>query len=873
MRDPNTILERLIRRDRAVREGGQIPTPRAESEIIDFIAQHGLYENEASRRWMVERATTESYPVARSLVDILVPLIQQGFHSDALAIFCGLIPQGDAKETSKQRASFLGRHSRFQPRIKEIVETPGLISGQFDSWGVVLIELESKLLNADQSERSWHQHSAGDIEANREPDYEDYQQQMYFEREHRHHESLYVIAHAIDQGLKEAIRQPTRDAFETLTNKLISTRWGFAKSQPIVAFVDLAKAIPLGVWQREEAVRLLTMQMVLESPTANRWRRLLRRIVLPVITSAQCELLASAIRQFVRRPNTRLNELSDLAETGVLTDQERTSLASAREANEVSEPYDLRELHKSRRAGRCFGESSTDTFVNSWPIEEERSGIRALIERKDPSPNITLHELETPFLERLDTLRKITERILAERSYGFGEICEWCADAISDLKLWLKMTVNQAYSVSDYLDALREKCSWWQSCAEVALNRLQEPVPSTHLEQEGGAFCYDSGDPIAVSLKLLDELLAVEDDPELVGYAQRLYPVVRDTWDKWPAHTRGLAIWLLRPYHWRSSSMTGLLVQVAEEATDSQLIGLALDRLLQRGQPGITKLLSQLIERIDELSDPNETAQLIGNVIGDAVIRFRAGGENLDDLRTISEWFDSLKEQKRQALEVRRALITAILSAAERTVSLCEKRTKSLAVEWLSIVNWVVNEWLDSDPDRKDMRHLPNDPIRFIGECAWSVEVVQFLLTGFEETLVKIIREGGLGEFYSIHYELIDPVENKYVVAELNDSKRPVISFMSDAQRLQLCRASAERVAAWRREGKATNDLAYGSSVGGRDTQHLIENSFDYASDRNFVRRELASIVEILADAQLRQVANELRIKLRRSVLAPNVAG
>lgn len=869
MTNPNdVVLERLIRRDAAVRRGGHTPDPRAETRIIEFINQRELHSNESARRWLVERGVTEHSRVAEHLMDTLAPLIRQGFHADALSILCTLLARGDTTKGAERRKSLLGRQSMFQPKIRKILATKGLMTQAPHSWGAAIIELQADLLFDYQIADSLCRRPGTDTN---EPDYENYFQRTYFQRR-RQHEAVYFVAEVIESALADSLRLEDADTFRLLTDMLLTTNWGLAKAQPLVALVDVAKESGLDAWQCDEASRLLGMDAIVESDTAYLWRRLLRSHVLPQIGTQQTLQLAEVVRRGTRK--ARLNELSDFQDTGVLTQEEMAALAAARDANEISAPYDPRELHDSREVSAWAGESPADEHVHRWPFADQHTAIRLLVVRKRPSKETTAEKLKEELFGRLNALRAITKRSHIDQGEWFGEVLEWCGEAIADLKQWMEVThgisPDKPLPIDLYLKSLQDHCPWWKDRAESALNRLGEPPPSSHFESEQPTFSYGGDDPIAGSLKMLDELLAVEDGSELDEYKRSLYATICDVWSKWPLSTRGLAVWLLRPYHWQASNaMMDVLGRAVDAETDSEIVGFCLRHLLRFGRPEITPVMQRLLRRINRLSNPTDTAHLIGGVIGDAVMRYRACGEEHVELRALSEWFDELRDDRGQSVEVRQALIVSILDAAERKIASCEQHTKQYATEWVALTNWGISEWLDSNADVCDSRGLPSTPIRFARQHMWSGAVLSYVLRELHDVLIRVLREGGLGEFYFVHSELNHEVENKYIIAETGkrtSSGLPAIAFMSDDHRLAICRTSVARVADWRREGKTTNDLAYGSSLYGQDSKKLIENCFEVARDRAHVRRELVTIVDVFAaDTELRHIANELRIGFRRA--------
>jgi len=863
----NTVLERLIRRDDAVRGSGQSPDPRAEANIIEFINQHELYANESARRWLVDRAETESYRVARELVDTLAPLIQRGYHADALSIFCRLLAHGDIAKGAKRRNYLLGEQSMFQPKIKEIITTERLVSDHVESWGRAVVKLQADLLLDGQVASSWRRASAKHSD---EPDYEDYSQRMFFEQD-RENEPVHFLANAIESGLTECLELESMNAFQQLASLLISTKWGLAKSQPLIAIFDVAKEVGLHEWQCEEARRLLSLDEILVSRTAYPWRRLLRCYLLPRLGWEHTAQLAGAIRR-VSGPK-QVDELSEFEGAGVLTEAESAAISAARSANELFAPHDprdLRTLRESREASRWVGESFNDDLVKRWPFPDEHSAIRLLVERMEPAKDLDAKNLERELFGRLSALQLITARNESSDGEWLGEVLEWCGEAISDLKLWIQLnhgvSANKSIPLDLYVPSLQEHCPWWNASALSAVKRLSELPPHSHFENEQTGFSYGGGDPIAGSLKMLDELLAIPDGSQIDKYKHSLHTVICDVWSEWPLYTRGLAVWLLRPYHWRASNeMMDLLVRAVEFETDSEMVSLCLKHLLLFRKRGLTPLMRGLLGRVNELSEPTETSYLLGEVIGDAVIRYRASGEDREELQAISEWFNEIRNERGMSVEVRKSLLTSLLNAAERRIALSEQQNKKHASEWVALTCWRIGEWLDSSADGEDTRHLPSGLVRFARHHMWSSKVLRYVLSELHALLIRIVRSGGLGEFYFLHFELNKNIENKHIAEEISSAKLPVVAFMSDDERLAICRASVNRVAEWRREGKTTNDLAYGSSLSGQDSKELILNCFKFANDRDHVRREFVTLVDALADANLRHVANELRTTLRQA--------
>ena len=167
-------------------------------------------------------------------------------------------------------------------------------------------------------------------------------------------------------------------------------------------------------------------------------------------------------------------------------------------------------------------------------------------------------------------------------------------------------------------------------------------------------------------------------------------------------------------------------------------------------------------------------------------------------------------------------------------------------------MTWGLSEWLElGGGTRFD---LPTLPITGIIEMRWTAEQKLRLLESSTQVLMRIINESDVGGFYHIHREF-EKLSRTYSTTSL---------MFSEDTLIQLCKASASRVAQWKRDGKTTNDYAYWLSVEGDDTYKLILLTIDHALNRDRIRRELAPVVDCLADVGLRDIASQLRTKLRR---------
>lgn len=862
MNEPAAILERSLRRDAAIRAAGNVPGPAAESHIIDFIVKHELFESDNARRWLIERSSVRDYWVTKGIVESIGPLVERGYAADAVALFAVLVDLDDESGSPQRRNDMLRRESWLRHELEKQLEKPGLISEHPTTWGSCLIRFQSLLLLEEQ-----HSEAGGNEQVFAEPrtrqaDSDHHFHYWFYQTKRPERDAWGMVAKVVEQGLAEAVALAASEPFSLLAQELIASKWGLAMCQPLVALYDHSKEMVERSWQREEAKRLLCLNEVEQSYAAFAWRRLLRRNLFVNLTKEEkCELL-QPIRQYQENVRVRVNELSDFQECGLLTREEETAIDKARRDGELFAPTDPRDLRSA--SGASFSsESPTDRFIDTWPHPDDHALLKSLTATEALGKDVEICDLEASLFPRLDALNVILTRSEVDSPDWFGEILGWGKRAIEDLKRWSQMEQaadeETPFDTELYLEALERKAPWWGHRVAAALARLKQPAPDDHASHQSDHISWGSNDPVACSLSFLDEVLAAPTGSKLDVYRSDLEESVANAWDCWPTYTRGLSVAILRTYYWSNSPcLTELLVRVLQTETHSDDIEFALHHLLRAGSSGIAQLMRSLLERVDTLTNPSDIAYMIGGVIGNAVVRYRGSGEDAKELEEISRWYDQLAEDCPTEESVRFSLIASILEGAKSflgTVKLLEDRHAEV---WLALITWGLNTWLNQEEGQKN--HLPVRPVTDVREMHWNVSQRAFLLEGIVDVLLRLVSEADLGGFYEVHYEL-----RKLLEDDTSKRSEVVACPLSDKTLLRCCRASAERVAQWWREGKTTNDLAYRFSLSGDNTSELLTLVFNIANDRENARREIAPIIDILADAGLRDTASQLRNKFRHS--------
>jgi hypothetical protein len=80
---------------------------------------------------------------------------------------------------------------------------------------------------------------------------------------------------------------------------------------------------------------------------------------------------------------------------------------------------------------------------------------------------------------------------------------------------------------------------------------------------------------------------------------------------------------------------------------------------------------------------------------------------------------------------------------------------------------------------------------------------------------------------------------------------------------LQFCKASTERVVKWREKGDTTNDFGFSAAMIGHESFTLFREVYDQGHDPGWLRRQLAPLIDTLAQVGSLQWASELRLHMR----------
>ncbi len=858
--EPQEILDRSLRRDHAFRVAGRDPGELAVSSLVDFINEHKLFESAATREWLMQRALTDNQRIASKVVAVVATLTRRGDAQYAVELLSALLAIDEPTNGAKQRENAFSAHSMLRHDLDQLFQMPGIVSTYPNTWGTFLVRLLCLLLHEEQHKRMGDSTTVDEESHSR---YEYHFHYMYFQTSAPGHDAWVAVAQLVEKGLTEAVASADSDAFGTLADVLIASKWGLAICLPLGALYDHIRTVGCSGWQPAEALRLLCLSDVERTQAACSWRRLLRREVMPHATEAERAALLSAIRES-HDVRLKVNELADIEGLVTLSAQERKEIEDAREAGEVYDPSDIREIRHEARHVEYPADSSHDGHVAQWPHSEDHVALKLLTKDVTTQEIQNRDDAKLELFQRLSAMSQIAARQEVDSPEWFGEILGYCKSSIEAVKKWRRsMTVESQEwpkSSSEYLSVLEETVPWWESRVTSALRRLQQRPPEAHWNHEQDQVFLTSNDPIAAALTYLDEVLASPQGTRLDEYRSEFYKCLCQAWAEWPRFTRALALTIVRPYHWaQNNELTALLMRTLETATHSFDVNVCLNHLLRVGKPGVARLMRSILARVDVLTDPADVSRLLGSVVGNAIMRCRGDQEKSNELSEIAIWFDELQVSATLSDVVRAPFIGSILWSARKQLGTQKRLTNAHAELWLALLEWGLNQWNTIDGAA---RHgLPVLPMQSVKELAWTSDQQTLLVRAIALRFVRMMRDADLGTFGEIHYDL------KKVIAldELNavtGGESKACEF-SDETFIELCRASADRVAAWWGEGMRTNDLGYVYSLAGTNTSELIMLVFQNANDREAVRRALAPIIDTLADAGLRETAIQLRSKLR----------
>lgn len=208
------------------------------------------------------------------------------------------------------------------------------------------------------------------------------------------------------------------------------------------------------------------------------------------------------------------------------------------------------------------------------------------------------------------------------------------------------------------------------------------------------------------------------------------------------------------------------------------------------------------------------------------------------------------------------AFLGGVLFGSRQALETEDDLSAQHAQAWIPLVRWAQAEFRGQFAEEA-RRPTVDQRIMFVLELPWPDDVRVNLYEQLADVLEECIRSAAVDAFVSLHYDLRRELKGERLKREnVTDGGRPIAP--SDDLMLRLCRASAERVIAWKQARETTEDLGYIMALSGEDTAELIKCVFEHARDREHVRRNLPPIIDLLGGVGFTKSATALRLMIRQ---------
>jgi hypothetical protein len=873
------VARRLIGRDQAMRAGGKTPTWSSVHQILEFVCQQNLLSDLVVAAWLRRLAGDADLWFSRRFLEIVAMLLNEQ-HTDQAHVLYRLVLGLDDDVRWKTLAPSLVSDSMItEVAIESILGRTELLVGYPSSWGRTACELLGRVVYEHQK-MEWPSHmsiralfaeKAGEsFDANQpfEPE-EDDMPTLWFFAPDRPHAPRARLADVVARAIRQAAQFPTAANFQFFAGWLLEQEFAVGTGMLLATLLDgLTEKLAAQPWHAAEAIRLFALDQVQRPRSLSNLRRLLRR-ALPRPDAAAAVALTEAIRRSDLPESARLRELEDAAAWGTLTPEEQAQLGEASARGGLDAPSDPRidpviRRGEPSRLPPVVGGRTWPHPEDAWAIEE----LSAIYREQEPRPGEAVDHAR--LARRLQALQTLTEREAGNSEGWLGEILGWCHHSVTllrreELARLGRDPEKDTLSASEWEAVLSARAPWWQGRAEAALVALAGDVPNYHRERRPGGLSWSTSDVVLQSLAYLDEVLAVEGDGTFERLRLRMELAVDEAWPNWPSFTRATALSALRAWYWRQfGRLRARLTQLVAEEEDPVVLRYAVDRVLRIGGPDFGANLGRFLDRAPQVESSGEMVNQIALAVGHAYLLGQGQANPGEGVRQLSELFLCLQQAPPEHAPTREVLIRGLLFGAFDLFKEPRSRTPPSADAWAALVVWACSSWPWSQEPAEKPERFPVLPIMAVLARSWPEGLRRRMVSALQGCFLRIMRDGAFADFFWLHHEIRGLLRG--------DGQGPnsqVIPLdkgdFSDEQLIELCRASADRVASWRAAGTTTRDLGWMAALNGHETADLIRAVLEAANDRNYLRRELPPLIDLLAENGSPGIATELRLLLRRS--------
>jgi hypothetical protein len=427
----------------------------------------------------------------------------------------------------------------------------------------------------------------------------------------------------------------------------------------------------------------------------------------------------------------------------------------------------------------------------------------------------------------------------------------------------------QKLSSATWRETLDRNAPWWGQMADAAIARLGAPLPESHAKKEmkESRLSWMSGDPILHSLELLDDILAIDPEPPFDTLQTRFIETITSRWDGWPPFTRASVLSCLRPWFWSEFiRLRTLLGDTFMAETNPVVLRYAVDRLVDLAWAKPTPEIPEFVRR-STAGGHADSLRRISHVLGEAVAHkaLSSSGKKISVLEGYfrecldMDWTDAV------------ALSDFLYGALAGIVDTVQNSETVLEGEvWralLAEIDLIAARWPFDALVANDHERFPVHVLLSLFRDKASADERSGLFIGLAGTFETILRSGDLPAFCTLHHELKGLIAGSHRFVRGGREKQEGLQMSEAVEDVlpRLARASVDRVASWKQEGKTTSDHGWIDGLDGRDSSEFVKFCLEASRDKLRMKRLLMPTADILAAAGKSRVSGDLHAYLRKS--------
>jgi hypothetical protein len=877
-----TVL-RLLSRDMARLRAGRGTFRKTIRCLLENIKNTEAFRDSIGCQWLELLGTYADEINRTELLKIISSMIGAGEFLAANSLFRAILGFTNTQLGECIAEWLSSKQSLLASELEKIVKIPGIVLHQSLVWGVTLVELLAMLIRGRQKEHwprnvrlmaDFAQQSgvAIDYEQTYSPNFDE-DPRISSLQGAASGSPIVHIATAIEQGLRELILLDDPEPFRNLAALAVSLRFAGVVVMPLLALYDAMRGSDSRKdWHDAEASTLLRNEAVRGLKSLSDVRRLLTRLLIPSLDQSQLAELGEGIRRSSLPDRQRVAELADLRDAGVLTASEAEQVDESLMAGEIPQSKDPRQNPLFSTADWEDSEAP-EPEGTGWPHPEDDDHVRYLMRPMDDTEKADAIKRSESLTRQLEALNVVLFREEARSETRIGMTLLWCNLAIKELRRSVERPNDdeeaENLTALFWHETLEKRAKWWRQMAEAAMDRLSRVVPANHAgnERTGPMLVTFSDDVVRNSLELLDKLLAIEAAAPFDEYQRRFDETVASRWGAWPPFTKATALTSIGRWFWLNfPGLRGLLAEAVRSETHSLVVNNAVGRSTYLVRFAPAPELRDFLGRAD-VGAYEDGLRYVAQLLGEAAITVGLQGDSANErVMEVHRLLEEVLARKDMDVDIVDRILDGVLWGATDYALNRDAITPSLADAWLRTVDRVVSNWRFDQSQGDDGGHFPIHALSNMIDGRRSGEVRQRVFRGILEAFEKIIRQGSLMDFCTIHFSLSMLISGRGrpAPAESSSDDHLAITEVTEGLLLGLCRASVVRVSEWKRQGKTSKDVGWSRGLDGIDSVALIKTLFDVGRDRDRLERQLAPLADILADASLQGIAADLRTHLRR---------